>query len=76
MHITFVRIIILLLALIVHYFVAVEFYKVAIMKGWSQRKYFFMAFLLWLVGYMLIIALPDRGGSSRKVVVSDDLPDL
>lgn len=69
--------IILILALLaVHYYVAGEFYKVAAMKGWSQKKYRVMAFWLWIVGYLLIIALPDRTGESMTAVISDDLPEL
>lgn len=64
-------------ALVAHWFVAREFYKAAAMKGWNEKKYLWMAFLLWTVGYMLIIALPDRAGEvSAPVIVSDDLPEL
>lgn len=63
-------------ALAAHYFVAQEFYKAAVMKGWPQKKYFLMAFFLWIIGYMLIMALPDRGGNFRTAVISDDLPDI
>ena len=69
-------IIIPIAALAAHYFVAQEFYKAAVMKGWPQKKYFVMAFLLTFVGYLLIIALPDRGGSYMKALESDDLPEL
>ena len=46
------------------------------MKGWPQKKYFYMALGLWIVGYMLIIALPDRGGSGVRAVEISDLPEL
>ena len=69
--------IVLALALLaVHYYVAEEFYKIAKMKGWPQKKYRLMALLLWLIGYLLIMALPDRTGESMTAVVSDDLPKL
>lgn len=69
--------VILILALLaVHYFVAEEFYKVAAMKGWPQKKYRIMALLLWIIGYLLIVALPDRTGESMTAVISDDLPEL
>ena len=58
------------------YFVACEFYKVAVMKGWAQRKYFFFAFFLTLIGYLLITALPDRGGAAAGSFDSRDLPEL
>lgn len=60
----------------VHCFVSVEFYRTAVMKGWSDKKYLLMAVFLWLIGYLLIIALPDRGGYNRKAVESNDLPDI
>ena len=62
--------------LAVHFFVSVEFYKAAAMKGWPHKKYFYMALGLWIVGYMLIIALPDRGGSGVRAVEISDLPEL
>ena len=69
--------VVLILALLaVHYLVAEEFYKVAAMKGWPQKKYRIMALLLWIIGYLLIIALPDRTGESMTAVISDDLPEL
>ena len=71
-----ISIVLSILLLIVHYFVALEFYKAAAMKGWAQKKYFFLAFALWIIGYMLIIALPDRGGDSFNAILSDDLPEL
>ncbi len=62
--------------IVVSYLVAREFYKAAVMKGWAARKYFWLPFLLGIVGYLLIIALPDRGGSHMSVLVSDDLPEI
>ncbi len=73
---TVLYIVIALALLAVHFFVAEEFYKVAAMKGWPQKKYRIMALLLWLIGYLLIIALPDRTGGSMSAVISDDLPEL
>ena len=66
----------ILALLAAHYFVAAEFYKVAAMKGWPQKKYHIMALLLWFAGYLLIIALPDRAGESMTAIVSDELPEL
>ncbi len=50
-----------ILILIIHWFIAKEFYIIAIMKGFDERKYFWLPFLLGLIGYLMIIALPDRG---------------
>lgn len=63
----------------VHWFVAKEFYAAVVMKGWTEKKYLYLAFLLWIVGYILIVALPDRGADrlpAAGAVVSDDLPEL
>ena len=62
--------------LVINAFMAGEFYKAASAKGWGQRKYFWLAFLLSFAGYILIAALPDRGGQQMSVLISDDLPEL
>ncbi|MBO5430073.1 MAG: hypothetical protein J6A10_08970 [Peptococcaceae bacterium] len=59
------------------YFVAKEFYYVAEQKGYTERKYFWYAFLLNWIGYLLIIALPDRGGNNKSGNIDiDQLPTL
>lgn len=65
----------LLIALVISWFAAREFYKIAEDKGYHGRKYFWWAFLMPVVGYLLIVAMPDRGQDVRAVV-NDDLPDL
>ena len=40
----------------------------------TQKKYFWPCFLLGAVGYLLVIALPDRGNTQQTA--SDELPDL
>ena len=64
-------------ALAISWFLAREFYNAAIMKGWNSKKYFWIPFLFGVVGYLLVIALPDRGAVQQmSVMVSDDLPEL
>ena len=58
------------------FFVAKEFYKAAVMKGWASKKYFWISFFLTFAGYILVAALPDRGGKDMSVFCSDDLPDI
>lgn len=76
----FVLVILIILAvaalLAIDAFVAIEFYKAASAKGWGQKKYFWLAFLLTFAGYLLIVALPDRGGQQMSVLISDELPEL
>lgn len=62
------------LILWVLYLIAKEFYKVAQAKGYSQKKYLWLPFWLGVIGYLLVIALPDRGNPLTSV--SDELPDL
>ncbi len=64
------------IGLVVSFFMAREFYKAAVARGWPQKKYFWICFLLPIFGYLLVIALPDRGGPALGSFVSDDLPEL
>lgn len=36
------------------------FYDIACEKGFYERRYFWIPFLLGLVGYLMVVALPDR----------------
>ncbi len=66
----------IVLILLIDFLVAREFYLTAAMKGWDSKKYFFYAFFLTLVGYLLVLALPDRGSSAAGSYDSRDLPEL
>lgn len=66
---------IIFLLIFLLYFIPNEFFKVAEMKGYHERKYFWIPFFFGIAGYLLIIALPDR----TKVVehkIDDSLPEL
>ena len=54
--------------------VAKEFYVAAKAKGYYEKKYLWICFLLGVIGYLLVIALPDRGNVQQTT--SDELPDL
>lgn len=54
--------------------VAKEFYVVAKEKGYYEKKYLWICFLLGVIGYLLVVALPDRGNATTAI--SDELPDL
>lgn len=62
--------------LAVHCVLALEFYQTAVIKGWPQKKYLVYSLLFGFFAYLLIIALPDRGGSYLPSVTSNDLPEL
>lgn len=71
------------IVLLLHY-IATQFYQIACEKGWCERKYYVLSFLLGAVGWLLVIALPDRNvppvavaaPASIKQVDSDELPSL
>ena len=62
-------------ALVISWFVAGEFFRIAEDKGYHERKYFWISFLLGFVGYLLITAMPDRS-VGQSVVSNDELPEL
>lgn len=49
------------LILYINYLIAREFYLAAYDKGYTSKKYLWIPFLLGMIGYILVIALPDRG---------------
>lgn len=70
---TFVYLLALVVFFVLAYYDAKWFYEVAEKKGHHDRKYFWICFWLGWVGYLLVIALPDRGiGQLRNA----DLPRL
>ena len=66
--------IVLAVAIWIDWYIAKQFEEAAQKKGHTQKKYFWMCFLLGAVGYLLVIALPDRGNT--QLAASDELPDL
>lgn len=69
-----VFLLILIVALIIDYFLAKCFYDVAEAKGHHEKKYLWLSFLFGPVGYLLVIALPDRGNAPLQA--GDALPEL
>lgn len=69
--------------LVLNYFIAKQFHQIAIQKGHPQRKYFWWSFWLGLVGYLMVVALPDRAqtppspaGQMHTAPAAEQLPDL
>ena len=56
------------------FFLASQFSEVATLKGYNDKKYYWICFWLGLPGWLLVVALPNRGNSIP--VISDELPDL
>jgi len=50
----------LVVGIMVARYIANCFYEIACMKGFHDRCYFWIPFLLGIVGYLLVVALPDR----------------
>lgn len=63
----FLIVVISVIALAVLFYLANEFYKVAKEKGYYEKKYLWIAFLFSIIGYLLIIALPDRNQIKKEV---------
>lgn len=64
--------------IVLDFFISRWFYTAAKEKGHQQKKYFWICFWLGMVGWLLIIALPDRGGvlPRKQEPVRDELPEL
>lgn len=69
-----VLLLVAVVALWLAWYLANQFYEVAKEKGFTDRKYLWICFWLGAIGYLLVIALPDRG--NRTPAISDELPDL
>lgn len=53
---------------------AQEFGAIAEQKGHSYIRYMLNCFLFTIIGYLMVIALPNRGNQSKAI--PDELPDL
>lgn len=58
----------------IDYYLASEFYNVAKMKGYYEKKYLYISFIFTLVGYLLILSLPNKSDSEKKK--SLELPEI
>lgn len=71
----FVYLGILALVLLLDYWIAKWFLEAAEMKGHHDQKYFHICFWLGAIGYLLVVALPDRGNQKNEIA-TDELPEL
>lgn len=73
--------------LVIDWFVAKEFYRISCDKGYPEQKYLWIAFLLGIIGYILIAAMPNKNktdnlqvsgnAANNNVAPSpDELPEL
>lgn len=70
-----VVIIVIGILLLLNYLLAKEFYAIAEMKGYEyHKKYFWYCFIFGWIGYLMVIALPNK--TAIKKSVGDELPEL
>ena len=67
------NILLIVLLIAINFYIANEFYKVAEMKGYSERKYFWIPFFFWFAGHLLIVALPDKNQQIQLNNISKQL---
>ena len=61
--------------LVLWYFVAAEFRRIAAMKGHDEARYFWWTFFLGPVGMLMVVALPSEK-KLPEVVNTDELPEI
>lgn len=72
-----IPILILAIILVIDWFAAKQFHEIAKMKGHPERKYLWWCFWLGMIGWLMVVALPDRRNTpSNTAISSDELPDL
>ena len=52
-------ILLVIIALVIDYFIAEEFSKIAEMKGHDDAKYFWYTFIFGIIGMLMVVALPQ-----------------
>ncbi|MBQ9953774.1 MAG: hypothetical protein IJO92_05555 [Clostridia bacterium] len=71
-----VGIIIIALVTLFSLWIAGEFHQAATLKGHPQSKYFWICFFCGIVGYLLVIALPDKAQSVHPSSATHPRPNL
>ena len=69
------------IVIVIKAYIAGCFADIASEKGFDEGKYFWIPFLLGIVGYLMVIALPDRGitielNSNSKARSQEDAENL
>lgn len=65
-----IYLIVLAVVLYINHLIATMFFDIAEKKGHHERKYYWLSFLLGVVGYCLVAALPDLYARPVKEVKS------
>ena len=58
-------VLLLIVFILINSLIAGCFYDVAKEKGFSRKCYFWIPFFFGFIGYILVLALPDRGNSQQ-----------
>ena len=58
----------------INFLISKEFEFIAFEKGYNGKRYFWYAFFMGFVGYLLVIALPNKSMSINDY--DDELPEL
>ena len=56
------------------YIIEKEFYSAAVTKGYSNKKYLWYCFFLGMIGYLMVIALPNKIVTTNQS--ADELPEI
>ena len=73
----FLSILFVIGALVLSWFIAKEFQRIAEMKGHGGKRYFWWSFFTSAAGWAMVIALPDRLGTAEAAALpNDELPEL
>ena len=68
------------IALFACWWISDEFFKIAVAKGYKDRKYFWFCFFFTFAGFLLVMALPDKTNTTVNVetntTVEDELPEI
>lgn len=65
---TGIFIVIFLIILAIHYVIAKKFSEIVYMKGCYDSSYFWYCFLLGIVGYLMVVALPDKNARYKTAL--------
>lgn len=63
--------ILIAVVLAIQFFIATEFYNVANEKGYDSKKYLWIPFLFGIVGYLLVIALPNKKNTEGTIIYNN-----
>ena len=61
--------------LVLWYFIAVEFRRIAAVKGHDEARYFWWTYLVGPIGMLMVVALPNVSRIGVNVG-SDELPEI